>query len=339
MIKLTIGIPVFNGGKTLAETLDSVFRDLPRGVEVLISDNASNDNTAEIVKSYSEKYVEINYYKNEKNLGPDVNFDLVVKRAAGEFVWILGDDDEIAENGISAVMNVIDANPMIGAIFVNYGIFDRDTQECLNAKVLKIKNDVLCVNASMFLSTATVYPNFVSSIVVRKSQWMRHSSSDFFGTYWLQYGMLMKIVEANQSFCIAHPYVINRGKEYDGPNEANKNGAAISVLLNLVDIVDALPCSVFSKPSISSARKEAHKFFLRKIFGAKRRGLDLSSHLLARAINKFGMYPSFWLVELPLLIIPKTFHYNVWRFYKSKIVRMLMGFLKNRQAINVSKNY
>ena len=328
MVKLTIGLPVYNGDKTLAETLDSVFRHLPNDVEVLISDNASSDRTAEIVRSYSEKYPGISYYKNEKNLGPDINFDLVVKRASGEFVWILGDDDEIAENGISCVMNVISKHSMINAIFVNYSIYDRDTNECLNPRVLKIKNDVLCVDASNFLNTVTVYPNFISSIIVRKSQWVIRSSSEFFGTYWLQYAMLMKVVEGGQSYCISFPYVINRGKEYDGPNEANRSGVAIAILMNLVDIIETLPRSVFVQSAISNAKNEAHKFLLRKIFSAKRRGLLLDRKLLMRLINTFGMYPSFWFIELPLLFFPKIFHYYSWRVYKSKTARALINFFR-----------
>jgi len=336
MIKLTIGIPVFNGEKTLAETLESIFYDLPQDVEVLISDNASSDNTAQIVKSFGNKHPEIKYYRNNDNLGPDANFDLVVKRAAGEFVWILGDDDEIAANGIRAVMDVIGDKPKIGAIFVNYSIYDRDTKECLNPRVLKIEKDVFCINANAFLNTATVYPNFVSSIVVRKSKWLMNSSKEFLGSYWLQYGMLMKVVEDSQSFCIATPYVINRGKEYDGPNEANRNGVAISVLLNLVDLIDALPNSVFAKSSIAKAHREAHKFLLRKIFGAKRRGLNLNRSLLLRMIGAFKMYPLFWLLELPLLFAPKEFHLGVWRIYKSKGVRRLVKKIQGISRLNGS---
>jgi abequosyltransferase len=192
MKKLTIGIPVFNGENTISETLESIIQGCPFDVEILISDNDSTDNTASIVKSFSDKFGNIVYYKNEKNLGPDVNFDLVVKKSSGVFVWLLGADDEIATGGIGAVLEVIDKYKSIDAIFVNYSLHNRDTRECLVAKVLDIKNDVFCKNADEFLKTATVYPNFVSSIVVRKSKWLMHSSSDYFGTFWVQYAMLMK---------------------------------------------------------------------------------------------------------------------------------------------------
>jgi hypothetical protein len=232
-------------------------------------------------------------------------------------VWLLGADDEIEIGGIRAVLDVIDKYKAINAIFVNYSLHNRDTNECMVKKVLNIKNDVFCANADDFLNTVTVYPNFISSIIVRKSKWLMYSSSDFFGTFWLQYAMLMKVVEFGQSYCISTPYVMNRAAVNNGPNEANKNGVAIEVLLNLIDIIKALPQKSFSKYSIKKARQEGHKFLLKKIFSSKRNGLILNRQLVVRMINSFGSHPIFWLIELPLLAVPGVFHYWIWRIYKS----------------------
>jgi glycosyltransferase involved in cell wall biosynthesis len=330
MKKLTIGIPVFNGENTISETLDSVVQSFPFDVEILISDNDSTDNTASIVKSFSDKFSNIIYYKNEKNLGPDINFDLVVKKSSGDFVWLLGADDEIATGGIRAVLEVIENFKFIDAIFVNYSLHNRDTLECLVYKVLDIKSDVFCRNSDEFLNTVTVYPNFVSSIVVRKSKWLMYSSSDFFGTFWVQYAMLMKVVESGQSYCISTPYVMNRGKAYNGPNEANENGIAIQVLLNLIDIIKSLPQDAFSNNSILKACKEGHKYFFKKIFSSRRNGLILSKSLIIKLIAAFGTYPMFWLVELPLLFAPRVFHYWVWRFYKSDVISPFLKFFSRR---------
>lgn len=326
MKKLTIGIPVFNGENTISETLESVIRGCPSDVEILISDNDSNDGTALIVKAFSNKYANIIYCKNDKNLGADVNFDLVVKKSSGEFVWLLGADDEIATGGIGAVLEVIDKYKSIDAIFVNYSLHNRDTRECLVAKVLDIKSDIFCENADEFLKTVTVYPNFVSSIVIRKSKWILHPSSDFFGTFWVQYAMLMKVVQFGQSFCISTPYVMNRGKVHNGPNEANKSGVAIQILLNLMDIIKSLPQNAFSNNSIEKACKEGHKFLLKKIFSSKREGLILSVSLLFKLISAFGKYPIFWLFEFPLLFFPRFFHYWVWRLYKTNLFGKFLSF-------------
>ena len=317
-VKLTIGIPIYNGERTISETLESIFRQITSEVEVVVSDNASTDSTKDIIESYVRKYEKLKYHRNDANLGADRNIDLTVNRANGKFVWLMGDDDEIAEGGINSIINAIDSHPDLAAIFVNYSSYDRITGECLNPRTLKIKQDVLCADANSFLTTATIYPNFMSSIIVRRSRWLEHDATAFAGTYWLQYGMLMKIIEGQRSFCVSTPYVVNRGMEFNGPNEANKNGATINVLINLIDIVDALPRNVFTNDSISKARSEAYKFLPRKIFSAKRHGLRLNAKLLSRMTKTFGRYATFWIRDFPVLLVPRYFHYCAWRMYKSK---------------------
>jgi len=329
-VKLTIGIPIYNGELTIAETLDSIFRQITSEVEVVISDNASTDGTKDIVESYCRKYEQIRFHTNEINLGADRNIDLTVSRANGEFVWLMGDDDEIEEGGIDSIIKVIDAHPDLAAIFVNYSSYDRITGECLNARTLKIEQDVLCADANSFLKTATIYPNFMSSIIVRRSRWLDHDAITFAGTHWLQYGMLMKIIEGQRSFCVSVPYVINRGIEFNGPNEANRNGVAINILINLIDIVDALPRNIFTNDSIAKAHNEAHKFLPRKIFSSKRHGLKLNAKLLSRMTRAFGRYATFWIRDFPLLLLPRCFHYWAWRLYKSKNVYSFFIKLTNR---------
>ncbi len=324
MKKLTIGIPIYNGEKTIAETLDSIFRQMTSNVEVLISDNASSDNTQDIIQSYCKKYKQLKYYRNEENLGADKNIDLTVRRAAGQFVWLMGDDDEIEIGGIQSIIDVIDAYPSIAAIFVNYSTYNRIDGECLNPHILNIRQDILCSDANSFLEIATVYPNFMSSIIVRKSRWLDYSAADFAGTFWLQYGMLMRVIEGHQSYCVAMPYVKNRGFEFEGPNEANRDGVAINVLMNLIDIVDALPRNIFKEKTIEKARSEGFKFLLRKIFSSKRHGLKLSKALLFRMSGTFGRYPTFWLIDIPAILMPRYFHYFVWRIYKSNTYRLIV---------------
>lgn len=325
-IKLTIGIPIYNGEITIQETLSSIIGQLTPDVEIVISDNASNDNTSKIIKANCAEYDQIKYFRNETNVGADANIDLVVKRSNGTFVWLMGDDDEIAPGGIKKVMEVIQTNPMLAAIFVNYSSYDRLTGKCIEEQTLKINKDIFCPDADTFLKVATIYPNFMSSIIVRKSRWLDYNSNNYMGTHWLQYSMLMKIIEEQTAYCVAFPYVMNRGMEFNGPNEANRNGAAIQVLMNLVDIVDGLPSNVFSEEAKKSARWEAYKFLPRKIFSSKRHGLMLNSLLLTRLFKSFHKYFIFWLRDFPLLLMPRTFHYWIWRIYKSNFFQS--NFLK-----------
>ena len=70
---LSICIPTYNSSEYLAETLDSIVsqfidEDIFSQVEIIISDNASPDDTTEIVESYQKNYKNILYFRNEANL-------------------------------------------------------------------------------------------------------------------------------------------------------------------------------------------------------------------------------------------------------------------------------
>ncbi len=105
---LSISIPTFNR----AEALDSsLAHHVPiaeaYGIEILISDNASVDSTAMVVERWKGKYPFISYYRNEKNLGFDGNFELALTRAQTDYVWLLGDSYLIPMDGIDEILRKI----------------------------------------------------------------------------------------------------------------------------------------------------------------------------------------------------------------------------------------
>ncbi len=65
--KVSIGLPVYNGEKYLAETLDGILTQTYQDFELIISDNASTDRTPEICRIYVQKDQRIRYHRNEKN--------------------------------------------------------------------------------------------------------------------------------------------------------------------------------------------------------------------------------------------------------------------------------
>jgi len=91
--RLSIGIPVFNGERYLGETLDSLLVQKYSDFELIISDNASTDNTQEICSNYAAKDNRIHYFRNKINLGAAYNYNRVFNLAKGEyFKWAAHDD-------------------------------------------------------------------------------------------------------------------------------------------------------------------------------------------------------------------------------------------------------
>ena len=91
--KITVGIPVFNGEKSIRRTLDSVLSQTFLDFELVISDNASTDSTQLICQEYKRNDKRIRYIRNEKNMGGIANFKLLLDESKTEyFVWLAADD-------------------------------------------------------------------------------------------------------------------------------------------------------------------------------------------------------------------------------------------------------
>jgi glycosyltransferase involved in cell wall biosynthesis len=79
MTLVSVGIPVYNGERYLAETLDSLLAQTLTEFEIVISDNASTDRTPEICQRYRAKDSRIRYSRNGRNIGAAPNFNRVVE--------------------------------------------------------------------------------------------------------------------------------------------------------------------------------------------------------------------------------------------------------------------
>lgn len=108
---LSIAIPTYNRATFLEKLLNYIApqaKELDGIVEICISNNGSPDNTKEIVTNFKKKYPDlIKYNENEKNLGVDMNLIKIMEMSEGDFVWLLGDDDIVVDEGIKKVANFI----------------------------------------------------------------------------------------------------------------------------------------------------------------------------------------------------------------------------------------
>ena len=90
---VSIGMPVFNGEKSLAQALDSLLKQDYTNLEIIISDNGSTDHTPEICQEFLKKDSRIKYYHSPENLGSNWNFNRVFNLSSGEyFMWAAHDD-------------------------------------------------------------------------------------------------------------------------------------------------------------------------------------------------------------------------------------------------------
>ncbi len=90
---VSIGMPVYNGEKYLKDALDSLLGQTFTDFELIVSDNASTDNTETICQNYAKRDHRIKYIRQPKNGGAWNNFQFVLHAASGEyFMWAACDD-------------------------------------------------------------------------------------------------------------------------------------------------------------------------------------------------------------------------------------------------------
>ena len=109
--RLSIGLPVYNGERYLAEAFDCFLAQSFQDFEIIICDNASTDRTAEICRSYAQRDPRLRYYRNEKNLGAIPNFNRVFELSRSRFFKWAAHDDLYHPRYIETCIRILDENP------------------------------------------------------------------------------------------------------------------------------------------------------------------------------------------------------------------------------------
>jgi glycosyltransferase involved in cell wall biosynthesis len=115
-MKLTIGIPNFNGGSNLKEAIESCQHiKLPKkDIEILVLDNQSTDDSISIIEKLGKKNANIRLSKNSTNLGRIGNWNEVLEKAEGDYLILLFTNDKIYEkNNIEKILKILDKNQTI----------------------------------------------------------------------------------------------------------------------------------------------------------------------------------------------------------------------------------
>lgn len=108
---VSIGMPVYNGGSLLCKALDTLLAQLFRNFEIIISDNASSDNTEKICREYEKNDSRIRYYRQNINQGVGPNFLFVLKQAKGTYFMWAAHDDTWEPSFIASTLHALTKNP------------------------------------------------------------------------------------------------------------------------------------------------------------------------------------------------------------------------------------
>lgn len=304
--KLTIAIPVYNGESSLRDTLDSIVPQIIETgfVEVLISDNCSTDSTPFVCQSYVKNFDFIRYNVNSVNLGFDGNIARLIELAATDYIWFLGDDDEIAHGGIEYILELIDQNSQYTGIVINYSIVNRQENKLITERVINQTQDKVFTDANSLLSTLGLAPNFLSSIVINKKNYNKIELSKFHGLMWFHFIVFLRMIESGKSYFVAHPFVLNKAIYLSGPNEANAGGVSIKIALDLLDHINDLNSLNYTNKIKKKVINDSFAMFYRKVVSARMYGAKINYSILKRLLFYYWTRPQFYFFILPLYFMP-----------------------------------
>lgn len=120
---LSICIPTYNREEHLKRQVDYLLSEgayEDDRIQMVISDNHSDDGTKSYLEALSMRCPEIVVNRNETNLGLARNLFVCSQLARGKFIWIVGDDDQIFPGTVHTVLELLEAYPDIGHLFLNH---------------------------------------------------------------------------------------------------------------------------------------------------------------------------------------------------------------------------
>jgi glycosyltransferase involved in cell wall biosynthesis len=169
---VSIVLPVKNSEATIYDTLESIGEQSYPNIELIVVDDASNDNTEEIVKDWYREYKgrtensslgEMVYFKLPKEAGYPWNYNIGSYLSRGEFIAFHHDKGKSDKNRIEAQVDFLNKNFMLSAVGTNYAPeegfirYDEDLERsyiseymhCVNIHTLMVRYDVIHKTAGL----------------------------------------------------------------------------------------------------------------------------------------------------------------------------------------------
>ncbi len=125
---ITIGLPVYNGERYLHECIDSIVSQNHTNWKLIISDNASTDNTANICRDYAESDNRISYIRHDTNIGASPNFNLLASEIDTPYFKWIAHDDKIDERFLETCINLLEANQDASLVASKVRFIDSNSQ-------------------------------------------------------------------------------------------------------------------------------------------------------------------------------------------------------------------
>lgn len=327
--RLSICIPTYNRGAYIEETLRSILDQADDGIEIVVSDNASTDDTQAIVERLARESGRIQYFRWERNMGADRNFLKVVEIANGEYCWLMGSDDRVEPGGVEGVLAIIGANPGLGGITTNVASYDPQLKRrILMPPQTEFTNDHRFEDGAESFRTLGHWLGFLSAQIVSREAWnevVRECDLLPYHNAYVHIFVIAQIMRRRASWYYAVATLV-------GWRSGNDSFLAEGVFKRLsIDVVgyERITGDVFGRDSdvYREIMKAVMSIHVRSaLLGAKARNADTSFFLraLRLCVHQYWRYPTFWLHVFPIFCMPRFVYLGARWLYRVTLKPMRM---------------
>lgn len=208
--KLSVCIATYRRAGFVAETLDSILRQLTPEVELIVVDGDSPDNTQEVVTRIAVRCPALRYYREKANSGVDGDYDKAVGYSEGEYCWLMTDDDVLLPGAVDRVLAALEGRPDL--VVVNAEVRNRDLTVELESPRLSVDSDVAFDSAQreQFFILAANYLAFIGGVVIRREAWLARDRKSYYGSLFVHVGVIFQSPAIGNAKVIAQPLIAIR---------------------------------------------------------------------------------------------------------------------------------
>ncbi len=123
MSKVSIVIPCYNKELYISDAIESALAQTYKDIEIVVVNDCSGDNSAQIIKEYADKYEQINFINLDKNEGVVNARNLAIEKASGEYILPLDADDTIEPTYVEKAVKILEENKSIGVVYCKVKFF------------------------------------------------------------------------------------------------------------------------------------------------------------------------------------------------------------------------
>lgn len=210
MIKLSLCIPTYNRARFIGETIQSIIAQATDEVEIVVSDNGSDDNTEELIRGYQKIFPRIRYFRWDSNVGADRNFLKVIELATGDYCWFMGSDDRIESGALQHILSQLAYHPGIAGASVNQTIYTPDLSSELKGVPVaggKLNSDHVFNDAEKCFSYLGLYFGYLPGQIVNRSLWNKIVNAETLDPYFKAYVhvyVMGKMLRVNPNWLYLH---------------------------------------------------------------------------------------------------------------------------------------